>query len=53
MEKNLKMVGEDEDGNEISEDPRSWTYVSLQNSIWCILVTMTTIGYGDIYPVTN
>ena len=27
-------------------------FSSLQNSVWTIILTVTTVGYGDYYPRT-
>ena len=31
---------------------RTLQFDQILNSFWCIVVTMATIGYGDLYPIT-
>ena len=31
---------------------RTYNYDYMINSYWCIVLTMTTVGYGEVFPVT-
>lgn len=38
--------------NLILGEENGMDFESVENSIWCVIITMTTVGYGDFYPRT-
>lgn len=37
----------------VEHDAPGTTFKSAQDAVWFVLVTMSTVGYGDVYPVTD
>ncbi len=37
----------------VEHDAPGTTFKTAQDAVWFVLVTMSTVGYGDVYPVTD
>jgi voltage-gated potassium channel len=38
---------------EVEHDVKDSKFTKLSDGLWWSLVTLTTIGYGDVYPISN